>query len=187
MSAAVDPPHPPDADITVLGEPLAPGELFEKLDMVLSAAARYTRQMPMDRLKMFFRNRERTIADTCYHTFRVSLMGVDSLEGRGFTNAGLTELAPADWGFNQIADWGLGVRDHIRSWRKDNPQADLKNLVETYYGTRTLHDIMDRTTYHSAQHMRQLMLMLEEFGVTVDQPVTMEDLKGVPVPEAAWG
>jgi len=31
------------------------------------------------------------------------------------------------------------------------------------------------------------MLMLESLGIEPQQPVTMEQLKGVPVPEAAWG
>lgn len=59
--------------------------------------------------------------------------------------------------------------------------------MQTYYGARDLLDVMDRTTYHAAQHARQLMLMLESLGISPDRPITMEQLKGVPVPEAAWG
>mgnify|MGYP006988337861 CR=1 FL=1 len=44
-----------------------------------------------------------------------------------------------------------------------------------------------RVTDHVAQHARQLMLMLEGCGVQPDRPITMDDLQGIPVPEAAWG
>lgn len=174
-------------DMKLLPDPLPAPELMRKLDMVLGAAARFTRQFPDDALRVQFRERMRTIGDTCFHTFRVAEMALDPCEGRPFSNAGFTDLAPADWKFKDIADWGLKVRDRVGAWWARQPPTDLRYKVETYYGRRDLLDVMDRTTYHAAQHARQLMLMLDSLGIPPDRPLTMEDLKGVPVPEAAWG
>lgn len=174
-------------DMKLLSEPLPAPELFRKLDLVLAAAARYTRQFPDDRLNVEFRERMRSMGNTCYHTFRVAEMGLEACEGLPFTNSGFTDLAPADWKFKDIADWGLKVRDRIDAWWSRQASSDLKYKVTTYYGQRELLDVMDRTTYHAAQHTRQLMLMLESMGIAPDRPITMDELKGIPVPEAVWG
>lgn len=174
-------------DMKLLPEPLPASELMRKLDMVLTAAARYTMQFPQDQLHVQFRERMRTIGDTCFHAFRIAEMALDPCEGRFFSNAGFTDLAPADWKFKDIADWGLKVRDRLNAWWSRQPPTGLRYKVSTYYGERDLLDLMDRTTYHAAQHARQLMLMLETLGIAPDGPLTKEDLRGVPVPEAAWG
>jgi len=174
-------------DMKLLSTPLPAPELFLKLDMVLTAAARYTAQFPQDQLKAQFRERLRTLGDTCFHAFRVAEMGLEACQGLPLTNTGFTDLAPEEWNFQDIASWGLKVRDRINVWWASQPPTDLKYKVQTYYGQRELLDVMDRTTYHAAQHMRQLMLMLQSLGVQPDRPVTMEELKGIPVPEAAWG
>ncbi|MBG9390690.1 glutaredoxin domain-containing protein [Caenimonas aquaedulcis] len=174
-------------DMKLLSEPLPAPELFRKLDMILTAAARYTRQFPADKLDVEFRERKRTVGNTCFHAFRVAEMGLEACEGKPLVNSGFTDLASPEWSFDDIADWGLEVRDRLNAWWAKQPGTDISYKVETYYGQRALHDVMDRTTYHCAQHTRQLMLMLEEYGVKPDRPITMEDLKGVPVPEAAWG
>lgn len=174
-------------DMKLLAEPLPAPQLFAKLDMVITAAARYTRQFPADQLRQQFRERQRAIGDTCYHAFRVAEMGLEACEGKPLTNSGFTDLAPPDWSADDIADWGLQVRDRLATWWSLQPPTDLKYKVQTYYGQRDLLDVMDRTTYHVAQHARQLMLMLEGCGVQPDRPITMDDLQGIPVPEAAWG
>jgi len=174
-------------DMKLIGEPLPAAELFEKLDMVLDAAERYTRQFPDDQIKVQFRERQRTMGNTCYHAFRVAEMTLEVCEGGTLDNAGFLDVAPEDWKAKDIADWGHKVHDRIDAWWRKQPPTDLRYKVNTYYGQRDLLDLMDRTVYHVAQHTRQLMLMLESLGIQPDRPITMEDLKGVPVPEAAWG
>lgn len=174
-------------DMKLLAEPLPAPQLMDKLDFVIAAAVRYTRQFPDDKLHEQFRERQRTMGDTCYHAFRVAEMALDPCEGRFFSNGGFTDVAPADWTANDIADWGEQVRARVAAWWDRQPATDLKYKVKTYYGEKDLLDVMDRTTYHVAQHARQLMLMLEGLGIAPDRPLTKQDLEGVPVPEAAWG
>jgi len=170
-----------------LADPLPPEDMFRKIDLVLTAAARYTRQFPPDKLGVQFRDRERSVGDTSFHTFRVVEMGLQAAERQGMDYEGFADLAPPDWTFEQIAAWGEQVRDRMLAWWDCQTDRELKYAVETYYGNRALHDVLDRVTYHCAQHTRQLMLMLESFGIAPDQPLTADDLKGVPVPQASWG
>ena len=63
----------------------------------------------------------------------------------------------------------------------------MAHRVETYYGRRTMHEVLERTTWHAAQHARQLVLMLEAHGIAADRPLTPADLAGLPMPDDPWG
>lgn len=168
-----------------LNEPLSPEQLVAKLDLVLSAAVRYTLQFPQHKLREFFRDRKRSAADTAYHVFRVAEMGLLAAQQTELLFEGFNDLPPSDWSAQDIADWGLSVRDRFRTWW-DVADRSLQFTVPTYYGRHTMHNVMERTTWHAAHHARQLVLMLEEYGVTPDTPLSAEDLKGLPVPENVW-
>jgi hypothetical protein len=40
--------------------------------------------------------------------------------------------------------------------------------------------------WHSAQHARQIIAVLEGFGVAADAPLTAKDYAGLPMPAALW-
>jgi hypothetical protein len=46
--------------------------------------------------------------------------------------------------------------------------------------------LLERCAWHSAQHTRQLQFLLSRMGIEPDQPLTAEDLKGLPLPEKVW-
>jgi glutaredoxin len=170
-----------------LADPLPPAELFQKIDLVLTAAARYTRQFPEEQLKVNFRDRLRTVGAVAFHIFRVVEMAIDAVEGKRLNSEGFSDLPPPDWNGERIADWGLQVRDRALAWWSKQTDRELKYKVETYYGQREFHDVLDRTAWHAAQHTRQLILMLETGGTKADRPLTADDLKGLPVPDEVWG
>ena len=49
-----------------------------------------------------------------------------------------------------------------------------------------MREVLDRTTWHAAQHVRQTMMILEQLGITPDTPLTADDLAGLPLPEKVW-
>ncbi|MCY3671844.1 MAG: NrdH-redoxin, partial [Alphaproteobacteria bacterium] len=57
---------------------------------------------------------------------------------------------------------------------------------DTYYGAHPLHEVFERTTWHPAQHVRQLMLIHEMLGIETDGPLGAEDFRGLPLPEQVW-
>jgi hypothetical protein len=49
-----------------------------------------------------------------------------------------------------------------------------------------MHQLFERSTWHSAQHVRQLIAVLERFGIEPDGKLTSDDLAGLPLPERIW-
>jgi hypothetical protein len=58
--------------------------------------------------------------------------------------------------------------------------------MKTYYGVQAAHDVFERTTWHSAQHCRQLAVVLERFGIKPERPLSPEQIQGLPLPEGLW-
>lgn len=173
---------------TKLMDPLPPAQLVARLDLVLSATARYVRQFTDAQLREVFRDRNRTPGGTAFHIFRVAEMGLQAAQGIRLEFDGFNELPPPQWRAGDIAGWGLQVRERILAWWKEQERQDptLAFTVPTYYGERPMHDVLERTAWHAAQHTRQVMLMLESHGTAPDRPLTAEDLAGLPVPDEVW-
>lgn len=170
-----------------LADSLPPAMLVDKLLTVLTAAARYTLQFPEEKFRLFFRERKRSAADTAFHVFRVAEMGLEAGNQKELEFASFDDLPPTDWTAQQIADFGLAVRDRFSAWWESCEDKTMQFTVPTYYGRHTMHNVMERTTWHAAQHTRQLTLMLEDYGVATAEPLTAEELQGLPLPEKVWG
>ena len=171
---------------TKLMDPLPPEQLVAKLDTVLQTAIRLIQQFKPEQLRENFRNRNRNPAGTAFHIFRVAQMGVEAAHQIDLKFESFNEVAPDDWTASDLARRGETVRAELLAWWAKEANRSLDYLVPTYYGRRTMHDVFERTAWHAAQHTRQMTLMLETYGITPDRPLSVEDLKGLPVPDEVW-
>ena len=67
------------------------------------------------------------------------------------------------------------------------PGRDCRAALPTYYGPQSTHQLLERCTWHSAQHVRQLAAVLEGSGLTPAPRLAPETLAGLPLPEGLWG
>ncbi len=58
--------------------------------------------------------------------------------------------------------------------------------MTTYYGERPLHEVLERCTWHSAQHARQIIATLEALGIAPEPRLTADDYAGLPMPVGLW-
>jgi hypothetical protein len=72
-----------------------------------------------------------------------------------------------------------------RWWQRDGERVASAKL-STYYGEQPLHHVMERCTWHSAQHTRQIMAVLERYGIAPNGPLTGGDYAGLPMPTGLW-
>jgi len=166
-------------------EKLTPAELAERMDLVLAATQRAIRQVPRERLGMKYPGRDRTVHQLGFHVFRVAASFADTREQGHLTSDWFEEKAPpamADG--DAVARYGETVRRRLAAFFERPGWCD--GLVSTYYGPQTAPDFMERTTWHCAQHLRQIYWFLDEMGVAKDAPLTDADLEGLPFPKEVW-
>ena len=67
---------------------------------------------------------------------------------------------------------------------REDPQCTRD--VDTFYGTQSLHAVLERITWHCAQHVRQLMMVLEMLHISPDDPLGGQDFEGLPMTNDVW-
>ena len=166
---------------------LAPQELAQRIALVLSTAERLVSQIPDEKLGNKLPNRNRTYLELGHHAIRVAEAFVEAAKGAELTTASLAVPPPGGMHSGKdIAAYGATVRGQVAAWWQGLADKSGKQQVATYYGPQSLHDVMERSTWHSAQHVRQLAMVLEGLGIAPDRPLTPAETAGLPLPEKVW-
>jgi hypothetical protein len=71
-------------------------------------------------------------------------------------------------------------------WTGPGQTADVSRKANVYYGDVTVHEFLERTTWHSGQHVRQFVMVLDMLGIDPDKPIGHETFAGLPMPEKVW-
>jgi hypothetical protein len=169
---------------------LPPTVLMTKWTTVLRAAQRYIRQLPSDRLaERAIDNRDRSLRLLSHHIFRVAEAfletAIDGVEYRT-NNANIPPEDGTCTTGEEIAAYGDGIVARLEEWWSQLEDRSCQRPVKTFYGTPPMHQLFERSTWHSAQHTRQLMAVLERFAIEPQGRLTAEDLAGLPLPEGLW-
>jgi glutaredoxin len=160
--------------------------LVERLDAIMAADLRYLVQLPDVLMNTPFRGREdRTPRLLGFHIFMIVEGFLDAAQG-GILSFDYFERIPPDEarGGSAIAELGERTRARFREWWSAKPE--LPKTAETYYGTQPFHAFLERTTWHAAQHCRQMMSLLEQHGLDPNGLLSARELDGLPLPEAVW-
>jgi len=168
---------------------LPPEVLIEKWLTVLAAAQRHVLQIPRERLlERATPGRDRSIRDLAYHVYQVPEAFLEAVEN-GIEDLTAVHNAPPPpdvQSVEQIRSYGERIGRRLEAWWASQPHKSCRQTVKTYYGARPLHELLERCTWHSAQHARQIITVLERFGIAVDEPLTAQDTSGLPMPSGVW-
>src|SRR5919197_6545950 len=164
---------------------LPPRALYEKWQKVLATAQRHVAQIPPERLKeRATEGRDRSIRDLAYHIYQVPDAFLQAVED-GVEDLTAVYNAPPPAHVRtveDIRDYGARISARLRSWWNGLADKSCRQTVPTYYGERPLHELLERCTWHPAQHARQVIEVLERFGIAPDDPITERDYAGLPMP-----
>jgi hypothetical protein len=168
-------------------KPLPPDQLIGKWTNVLRATQRYLRQMPTARMnERVVENRDRSIRILSHHVFRIGEAFLETaIDGVEYSIAH-ANIPPKDGTFltgAEIAGYGDEVIRRLQQWWEGEKDKTLSYTVKTYYGVQPMHVVFERSTWHSAQHARQLIHVLERFGIEPNGRLTPQELAGLPLPE----
>ena len=167
------------------GPQLTTEELAGRIDKFLTAALELIPLMPQDRLGTHVPGRPRSYRTLAYHLFRVVDALIGANEGVTLVQEMFREEPAADADTDALVAHGTKVRQRFRDWWAKGGTSPAKSLP-TYYGPQTLHELMERTTWHSGQHVRQYMMLLEKEGVGHHRPLVAADFAKLPMPQNVW-
>jgi len=167
------------------GPDLSPAELYARLDRFMTAAIGLLPLMPAERLDVHVPGRPRSYRALAFHLFRVVAAFLDAEEGTTLVQAAFREEPAADAGMASVAAYGASVQGRLRHWWAHGNSGG-ERMLSTYYGPQSLHELLERTTWHSGQHVRQWMMLLEREGVMHDRPLDAADFARLPMPQNVW-
>jgi uncharacterized damage-inducible protein DinB len=167
---------------------LTPEQLFAKWILVLEAAQRYLQQATFEGLAHKAPDRDRTFRELGWHIVLIPRAFVMAYDRDEFPNSWFAEKdVPVELTGDDIAAAMAESQRAVQTWWRDAGSQDpLDRVIETYWGAHTLLESFEREVWHTAQHTRQVVMLLRQIGVEVDRPLTPEDLAGLPLPEGVW-
>jgi hypothetical protein len=168
---------------------LRPDQLADRLVTIQQAAQRLFAQIPDDKLACLLPHRPRSYAQLAYHTFNIADAFLEhEVQGLPLKEGVYGRVPPPEMDSKgKIIAYGADVLARFEAWWTGPGQAaDFARKASVYYGDVTLHEFLERTTWHSGQHVRQIMMVLDMLGIAPDRPIGQETFSGLPMPDKVW-
>lgn len=169
--------------------PSAPQLLVQQANTVLACAQRLLAALPESDLDRQLPDRPRSYRQLASHVFQILEAFLDLAEhGCRVEFATYNQDVPAHARAGaDLVNFGIDVQQRFNAWwQRDGKTADLDAHADVYYGEQTMHEFLERSVWHAAQHTRQLQLVVETLGLAPYPPLTAADLAGLPVPDNVW-
>lgn len=166
---------------------LEPVELAERLDTVLYQTQHLVKNLDVDALALRHPGRDRDLADLVFHIYRVGRAFPDCLDLGHFPHEWLEATPSAmERTGTELAALGEQTRQKLREWFANAPPARYAEMASTYYGDQRASELLERTTWHAGQHLRQIHDLLERDGRLPAGSLPMELFESLPMPDAVW-
>jgi hypothetical protein len=169
---------------------LAPADMMARLDGILRGIVRFAAQVPEDKLDTMLPKRPRSYRQLAYHVMNIPDVFLNRVEhDTPYTYEALLSVLPPEMvSKDDLLAYGVRVRERLWAWwEREGKTTDFEQPGKVYYGDVSLHEVLERTCWHSGQHTRQLMLVLSDaLGIATDGPLSDEDFAGLPMPKQVW-
>jgi glutaredoxin len=167
---------------------LPPEELQRRVVMIIEITRANTAVMPATEMATNLPDRPRSHADLIYHIFNIVDAFIEHEEGIPLVYESYYRVPPHEMqNPESLVAYGDRVRQRFNDWVDLNGEStDWSRKADVYYGDQSLHDFLERTTWHSGQHARQLIWMLERLNVAPSRTFLPDAFRGLPMPEKIW-
>lgn len=172
--------------------PLVPEVLMQRWMAILRSTQRLCEQLPPQAIgEPPIEGRPGTLGELAWHVFGIGDGFIECVEGREIDWVAVSmRFPPGGVPDGSIASqYGAGVIGRLGQWWQaaDDMKRNGAGEVATPQGRIGLHAFLERQTWHSGQHARQLADVIERHGGKADWPTQDRDLQGLPMPVAVWG
>ena len=164
-------------------------ELFARLIEIQTVAQRLFAQIPDDQLANMLPHRPRNYSQLAYHIFNIADAFLEhEVECLPLEEGVYDRVPPPEMNTKaKILAYGQDVLRRFQLWWDGLGQStDFSRKALVYYGDVTLHEYLERTTWHCGQHVRQLVMVLDMLGIEPDRPPSKETFAGLPMPDKVW-
>ena len=169
---------------------LEPKNMVEKIIKINEAASRYLEQIPNEKLDTLLPGRPRSYRQLVYHIFNIQDVFLRRVEdNEPYTYESLLSILPKGMETKEeLVSYGNKVRKKFSEWwLRDGITTNFKQPGNVYYGEVILHEVLERTAWHSGQHTRQVVLMLKEkLNLVPNEPIEDAVFQGLPMPKNIW-
>jgi glutaredoxin len=168
---------------------LPASELASRLVEIQTAAQRLFAQIPDEQIGRMLPHRPRSYAQLAYHIFNIADAFLEhEVEGQPLREGAYDRVPPPQMNTKaKILAYGRDVLDRFQTWWNGPGRgSDFSRKARVYYGDVTLLEYLERTTWHSGQHGRQLVMVLEMLGIEPEKPPTEKTFAGLPMPDKVW-
>ena len=172
-----------------LGAPqiLPVAELQRRQEAILAGVQRFAAQLPAESLGTLLPDRPRSHADLVYHIVIIVDACLEHEAVIPLRYEAYFRLPPRAERAALLA-YAAEVEGRLAaSFYGSGRGRDWTEAAQVYYGRQSLHEFFERTVWHSGQHTRQLMWVLERIGIAPDGALGPEVFAGLPMPEEVWG
>ena len=169
---------------------LDPSTMKEKVLQINSFASNFLEQIPDKELDTLLPGRPRSYRQLVYHIFNIQDVFLGRVEDNApYTYELLLSILPKEMKTKaDLADYGVKIGKRFSDWwNKSGIGTDFKQPGNVYYGEVILHEVLERTAWHSGQHVRQVALMLKEkLNIEPKPPLNEKIFDGLPMPKNIW-
>lgn len=167
---------------------LSPAQLAQRYQDIVRRAVSLVAQMPDECLERELPNRPRSWKVVMHHVFQIPTAFLDmEASGKPMSYESMVAPPPEDLRTSaDIARFGEGVAARFTKWWDEHQDSDFERRIQVYFGETSRHEMLERTVWHSTQHVRQIASLLEQAGVTPQQPLTPAHIQGLPLTEKIW-
>lgn len=163
-------------------------ELRRRLDEIVAASGRFIVQVPEKDLSTLLPNRPRSYSDLAFHIANIPDAFLEHEAGIPLEFDAYNRVPPKGWSHEHLVAYGKSVRRRVSDWFDGAGKTrDWSAPARVYYGRQTMHEYLERTTWHAGQHTRQLQWVLaEKLGIAPDRPLPDTMWADLPMPENVW-
>ncbi len=130
-------------------EKLPPDILVDRYKTINRAAQALVKLMPEENLQFYFPERPRPFFELAYHAFNIARAGLIGLRTRQEPGDLQSETVPNHIKTqDDMAAFGQSVLDDLLLWWAEEGSLsdfDDQDLIDTWYGVHSRHDVLERT------------------------------------------
>jgi hypothetical protein len=162
---------------------LPPEELAHRYRAVTDTVCSTLLEMSEDHLQWHTPDRDRSLAELSGHIGSIMRAFLAVYDAEEYDHDLEVPPVPLSTATELVAlmEETQGLFDEW--WRRFGFDDRLDRQVQTYWGVRSLHEVLERGVWQAVQHTRQLTYFVELQGVVPSRRLTLDELAGLPLPE----